>query len=150
MASDVKQQKLQPLVIELLGVVNKVVQDGRKPIVEQDGFHHLISYLEELQPLLTKFQNMMINELPLGLRVPEDLEAICSALEMESRSEKTAVGITTSDKNKAMQKGLVMDLSCLLGVLDFNKNSKPLSEQLRLVHKELVDCTHPSEKELVD
>jgi hypothetical protein len=26
------------LVIELLGVVNKVVQDGRKPIVEQDGW----------------------------------------------------------------------------------------------------------------
>ncbi len=72
MARDVKQQKLQPLVIELLGVVNKVVQDGRKPIVEQDGFHHLISYLEELQPLLTKFQNMMINELPLGLRVGLD------------------------------------------------------------------------------
>jgi hypothetical protein len=38
MARDVKQQKLQPLVIELLGVVNKVVQDGRKPIVEQDGW----------------------------------------------------------------------------------------------------------------
>jgi len=33
---------------------------------------YLISYLEELQPLLTKFQNMMINELPLGLRVGLD------------------------------------------------------------------------------
>jgi hypothetical protein len=38
----------------------------------------------------------------------------------------------------------------VLGVLDFDKNSKPLSEQLRLMHKELVDCTHPSEKELLD
>ncbi|KAH9561528.1 hypothetical protein CY35_05G026000 [Sphagnum magellanicum] len=232
MARDVKQQ-LQPLVTELLGVVNKVVQDGRKPIVEQDGFHRLISYLEELQPLLTQLQNMMINELPPGLRVgldgiktelqkfqqqtlhmcksrsrlyllihcrilveniqetthtiaqwlslipapartfhskelsskteelartmlqaqflvPEDEEAICSALEMESRSEKAAVDITTSsDKNKAVQKGLVMDISRVLGVLDFEKNSKPLSEQLRLVQKELVDCTHPSEKELL-
>jgi hypothetical protein len=233
MARDVKQQQLQPLVTELLGVVNKVVQDGRKPIVEQDGFHRLISYLEELQPLLTQLQNMMINELPPGLRVgldgiktelqkfqqqtlhmcksrsrlyllihcrilveniqetthtiaqwlslipapartfhskelsskteelartmlqaqflvPEDEEAICSALEMESRSEKAAVDITTSsDKNKAVQKGLVMDISRVLGVLDFEKNSKPLSEQLRLVQKELVDCTHPSEKELL-
>jgi hypothetical protein len=70
---------------------------------------------------------------------------------MESRSEKTAVDITTSsDKNKAMQKGLVMDLSRVLGVLDFDKNSEPLSEQLRLAHKELVDCTHPREKELLD
>jgi hypothetical protein len=233
MARDVKQQQLQPLVTELLGVVNKVVQDGRKPIVEQDGFHRLISYLEELQPLLTQLQNMMINELPPGLRVgldgiktelqkfqqqtlhmcksrsrlyllihcrilveniqetthtiaqwlslipapartfhskelsskteelartmlqaqflvPEDEEAICSALEMESRSEKAAVDITTSsDKNKAVQKGLVMDISRVLGVLDFEKNSKPLSEQLRLVQKELVDCTHQSEKELL-
>ncbi|CAM6026016.1 unnamed protein product [Sphagnum balticum] len=233
MARDVKQQQLQPLVTELLGVVNKVVQDGRKPIVEQDGFHRLISYLEELQSLLTQLQNMMINELPPGLRVgldgiktelqkfqqqtlhmcksrsrlyllihcrilveniqetthtiaqwlslipapartfhskelsskteelartmlqaqflvPEDEEAICSALEMESRSEKAAVDITTSsDKNKAVQKGLVMDISRVLGVLDFEKNSKPLSEQLRLVQKELVDCTHPSEKELL-
>jgi hypothetical protein len=33
---------------------------------------YLISYLEELQPLLTKFQNMMVNELPLGLRVGLD------------------------------------------------------------------------------
>jgi hypothetical protein len=72
MARDVKQQQLQPLVTELLGVVNKVVQDGRKPIVEQDGFHRLISYLEELQPLLTQLQNMMINELPPGLRVGLD------------------------------------------------------------------------------
>jgi hypothetical protein len=69
---------------------------------------------------------------------------------MESRSEKAAVDITTSsDKNKAVQKGLVMDISRVLGVLDFEKNSKPLSEQLRLVQKELVDCTHPSEKELL-
>jgi hypothetical protein len=83
------------------------------------------------------------------LQVPEDEEAICSALEMESRSDKAAVDITTSDKNKAVQKGLVMDISRVLGVLDFEKNSKPLSEQLRLVQKELVDCTHPSEKELL-
>ncbi len=69
---------------------------------------------------------------------------------MESRSEKAAVDITTSsDKNKAVQKGLVMDISRVLGVLDFEKNSKPLSEQLRLVQKELVDCTHQSEKELL-
>jgi hypothetical protein len=87
---------------------------------------------------------------PWTLQVPEDEEAICSALEMESRSEKAAVDITTSsDKNKAVQKGLVMDISRVLGVLDFEKNSKPLSEQLRLVQKELVDCTHPSEKELL-
>ncbi len=84
------------------------------------------------------------------MQVPEDEEAICSALEMESRSEKAAVDITTSsDKNKAVQKGLVMDISRVLGVLDFEKNSKPLSEQLRLVQKELVDCTHQSEKELL-
>jgi hypothetical protein len=84
------------------------------------------------------------------LQVPEDEEAICSALEMESRSEKAAVDITTSsDKNKAVQKGLVMDISRVLGVLDSEKNSKPLSEQLRLVQKELVDCTHQSEKELL-
>jgi hypothetical protein len=69
---------------------------------------------------------------------------------MESRSEKAAVDITTSsDKNKAVQKGLVMDICRVLGVLDFEKNSKPLSEQFRLVQKELVDCTHPSEKELL-
>ncbi len=87
---------------------------------------------------------------PWTLQVPEDEEAICSALQMESRSEKAAVDITTSsDKNKAVQKGLVMDISRVLGVLDFEKNSKPLSEQLRLVQKELVDCTHPSEKELL-
>jgi hypothetical protein len=85
------------------------------------------------------------------LQVPEDEEAICSALEMESRSEKTAVDITTSlDKSKAIQNGLVMDISRVLGVLDFDKNSKPLSQQFRLMHKELVDCTHPSEKELLD
>jgi hypothetical protein len=75
MARDVK---LQPLVMmeEVLGLVNKAVVDARKPVVQQESFRRLICYLEDLQPIVTQLQNVMMpvdhDDLPPGIQVGLD------------------------------------------------------------------------------
>ncbi len=68
----VRDVKLQPLVTEVLAVVNKVVLDARKPVVQQDGFRRLVLYLEDLQPILSQLQNVMVDDLPPGIQVGLD------------------------------------------------------------------------------
>jgi hypothetical protein len=75
MARDVK---LQPLVMmeEVLGLLNKAVVDARKPVVQQESFRRLICYLEDLQPIVTQLQNVMMpvdhDDLPPGIQVGLD------------------------------------------------------------------------------
>ncbi len=70
------------------------------------------------------------------------------ALERESQVEKQPVD--HSSDSAVQQKALVVDISRALG-LDFEKknNRSSLSEQLRLVRKELPDCKHECELELL-
>jgi hypothetical protein len=217
----VRDVKLQPLVTEVLAVVNKVVLDARKPVVQQDGFRRLVLYLEDLQPILSQLQNVMMDDLPPGIQVgldgikadlhkfqpilhlcktrshlyllihchvvvesiqetthnigqwlllipapartfhskdlslkteelahemlqarflvPEDEESIYLALERESKGDNSVT---------AVQKALVLDISRALGI-DLEKNSRALCEQLRLLRKELPDCKHENELELL-
>jgi hypothetical protein len=81
-------------------------------------------------------------------QVPEDDESIYLALERESRVEKQPVD--HSSDSAVQQKALVVDISRALG-LDFEKknNRSSLSEQLRLMRKELPDCKHECELELL-
>jgi ribosomal protein S27E len=67
------------------------------------------------------------------------------ALERESRVEKQP-----GSDSAVQQKALVVDISRALG-LDFEKknNRSSLSEQLRLMRKELPDCKHECELELL-
>lgn len=74
MASDTNQY----LVVEVLGELNKVVQDAREALVEKENFWRFVSYLEQLQPILAQWGNVKTHDLPL--RVQTALHGIKSEL----------------------------------------------------------------------
>jgi hypothetical protein len=89
--------------------------------------------------LACQFVTFFFPPLSFCLQVPEDEESIYLALERESKGDNSVT---------AVQKALVADISHALGI-DLEKNSRALCEQLRLMRKELPDCKHENELELL-
>lgn len=64
MASDANQN----IVAEVIGELNRVVQEAREAAVEKESFWRFVSYLEQLRPILDQLNTGKAPELPLRVQ----------------------------------------------------------------------------------
>jgi len=65
MASDANQNNI---VAEVIGELNRVVQEAREAPVEKENFWRFVSYLEQLRPILDQLNTGKAPELPLRVQ----------------------------------------------------------------------------------